>query len=107
MANIDSGSSSILILALVTIILSIYSAVSMRWWVAKKDKLTNDVVKFVLFLVAIAALIVAPMFILAYFMGRMKPETLGQYGGGIVLLVWIFPSGIYTLIHIFYRNRPK
>jgi hypothetical protein len=107
MTDTTNQTGSILILALVAIILSIYTLVGLRWWLENRDKLPKRLVG-VLTLVVIAAIFFAPGFLLTYLMGEMKlAKNLGQYGGGIVLLVWIAPGVIYNLICQFRRNRPK
>jgi hypothetical protein len=115
MTDTTNQSGSIVILAMVTIILSIYTLVSGRWWLkngmkwygwAGKNKFLL-IVAFLSQYVAFAAVVVAPALLLAYLMGRMKPGTLGQYGAGIVLLTWLAPGVIYNLICQFRRNRPK
>ena len=106
---------SILILVLVTIILAIYSAVSTRWWVENRDRLTNKLQEpwYGLFslassLLAIAAIIVAPVFLLAYLMNDIKlVRNLGTYERDAVLLAWCVPGAIYNLICAFRRNKRK
>lgn len=107
--------NAILILTLVTIILAIYSAVSMRWWAENRDKLTNRLPKpwyglfsLVSSLIAIAAIIVAPGFLLTYLMNDMKlVKNIGTYGRDAVFLAWCVPGAIYNLIYAFRRNRRK
>jgi hypothetical protein len=107
MTDTTNQNGSILILALVTIILSIYTLVSMRWWLGNRDKLPRRLVG-ALTLVAIAVIFFVPPLLLSYLMSEMKlAKKLGTYGGGIVLLVWCVPGAIYNLVYAFRRNRPK
>jgi hypothetical protein len=115
MTDTANQNGSILILVLVTIVLSIYTLVSLRWWIKNGDRLTklwgglkwSGLLLYVLGLVVIAAIFFAPALFLAYLMGKVKPETLGQYGADIILLVWIIPLGIYILIYVIRQSRKK
>jgi formate hydrogenlyase subunit 3/multisubunit Na+/H+ antiporter MnhD subunit len=111
-----SETSSILILALVTIVLSVYSLVVTKWWRRNRDRLIkcwggprwSGLLSLVLLLVFIAAVIVAPGFLLTYLMNDMKlVKNIGTYGRSAALLTWIGPSAIYSLIYAFRGNRPK
>jgi hypothetical protein len=110
-----SETNSILILAFVTIVLSAYSLVVTGWWERNRDRLTNRLSKpwyglfsLVSSLIFIAAVIVAPMCLLGYFMDDIKlVKNIGTYGRGAVLLTWSVPLGIYIAILVFRRSRPK
>jgi hypothetical protein len=105
MTDINNQWGPIAALALITIVLSIYTLVSMRWWLANGDKLPKRLIGAAS-LIAIACIIVAPLFLLIYLMGKMKlAQNFYPYGAATVLLTWIAPGVIYNLIYTFRRKN--
>jgi hypothetical protein len=116
MTDTTNQTGSIIILALVTIVLSVYTLVSLRWWNKHGDRLTkrwvgprwSGLLLYILGLVAIALTIVAPMFLLFLLIGELKlGKSLGVYGIDTVLFVWIFPGAIYNLVMAFRQSGRK
>ena len=105
MTDNATQSGSILILAVITIVLAIYTSITLRWWMMKKDKLSNDIVKYALFLVAVAVIILAPALFLNYLMNDIKlVKNIGPNGRAIVILAWFVPALVYNVIR---RNKLK
>jgi hypothetical protein len=70
-----------------------------------KDELPNDIVKYALFLEAVAVIILAPALFLNYLMNDIKlVKNIGPNGRAIVILVWFVPALVYNVIR---RNIPK
>ena len=116
MTDTANQTGPILILVLVTIILSVYTLVSLRWWNKNGDRLTkrwvgprwSGLLLSVLGLVAIVLIIVAPMFLLFFLIGKLKlGKGLGVYGIDTVFLIWIVPGVIYNLIMTFRQSGRK
>ena len=107
---------SILILALVTIVLSIYTLVGMRWWLKNGPKWYGwaKINRFLVFVAlgsqcaAFAAVVLAPIFLLAYLMNDVElVKNIGTNGRTAVFLTCLAPGVIYNLISELRKNRPK
>jgi hypothetical protein len=89
--------SSFLILAFVTIVMSTWTLVSLRWWTKNNLRFYKlckgwlALLALPLWIGSIVVVIVAPMFLLMYLMGEMKLEKdFYPYGAGAVLLLGLF-----------------
>ena len=97
----------IIALALITIVMAIYTLLGFRWWLKNMDRLPKRLVA-VLWLASIAFLIFAPGYFLGYLMNDVKLVAgISSFGRCIVLMAWIVPGVVYGVVYRIRQDRSK
>jgi hypothetical protein len=103
---ISNEISSILVLALMTIVSAVCTFLGIRWWTGQKGELArfNQWIQIGLSWIVIAVVIVVPMFFLCILMDKLH---IGGEGNALVLFCWIMPSGIFMISYLFRKKGPN
>src|SRR5271163_1982330 len=108
----DKSSVSVCVVVLITAALSVYTLLGVRWWDARKIRISvlNQWIQILLSWAVVALVIVAPLFAVIFSIEKLKSVSgvdIGPHGTFGLLLGWVMPTGVYILMHFIRKRRSK